>query len=120
MDNFDDDDLYADMDLVKPSPTQQSTGFGADDIIPSGNKNKGASSRMMAHRPLSLTEEVQALRERVSLLERENGILRRNIGTLYRTAVAEIHRKDGVISTLQETINASLTPSHKDGPDGIR
>jgi cell division protein FtsB len=51
-----------------------------------------------------LAEEVSYLQEKVNLLETENENLQRNMGTLYRTAVAELARKDAEITRLQQEI----------------
>lgn len=50
--------------------------------------------------PRSLVEEVQFLQEKVGQLAGENEVLKRNMGTLYRTATAEISRKDKEILRL--------------------
>ncbi|GAX14706.1 hypothetical protein FisN_11Hh247 [Fistulifera solaris] len=85
--NGDDDDLYDDVMDVKPAAkTTQSSDRQAD-------HSSG---------PLSLTEQVQMLQERVKELERENEQLQRNMGTLYRTAKAELQRKDDQIQQLMK------------------
>ena len=43
---------------------------------------------------------VQSLEKRVEELAEENRVLKRNIGTLYRTSKAEIKRKDDEIARL--------------------
>ena len=56
------------------------------------------------NRPTSFAEEVQVLQQRVAVLEKVNETLKRNMGTLYRTAVAELKRKDAEITRLQEEL----------------
>lgn len=93
-DNSEEDDLYGDVMGVKPA---------AKTALPST-----FSSRQPADNapPLSLTDQVQMLQKRVSELEQENENLQRNIGTLYRTAKAELERKEDQIQQLMnEKVN---------------
>ena len=72
-----------------------------DDLYDDLNDAKPAAKKMASSQParaLSLTDEVQMLRKRVQELEQENANLKRNMGTLYRTAVAELKRKDAQIA----------------------
>lgn len=80
------DDLYDDIADTKPASV--------------GSKKPPAASSN--GRPLSLTDEVQVLRQHVQRLEQENKNLKRNMGTLYRTAVAELKRKDAQIAALND------------------
>ncbi|GKZ00744.1 hypothetical protein MPSEU_001026300 [Mayamaea pseudoterrestris] len=57
----------------------------------------------------SLTAHVEALTATVAQLSTENETLKRNMGILFRTARAEIERKDHEIHLLQ----AELDESHK-------
>lgn len=77
-DDHDDEDLYGDMGDIKPAPTSQ------------------------RHHPGSLTDRVEELEQLTKRLRRENATLKRNIGTLYRTAAAELHRKEQQIRELRE------------------
>mgnify|MGYP003449265481 CR=1 FL=1 len=79
------DDLYDDVDDAKLAPT---ASFSGD-------------------RPKSLTDRVQELEQLVTELQAENNSLRRNIGTLYRTAIAELARKDRKIQELQQLSSGS-------------
>lgn len=83
LDNDDNDDLYDDVMNVKPAAQQQTS-----------------SNRQQHAPPLPLTEQVQMLQQRVDVLEQENENLKRNIGTLYRTAKAELQRKEDQIQQL--------------------
>jgi hypothetical protein len=53
----------------------------------------------------SLSEDLNHLRERIQELEQENQTLKRNIGTLYRTATNEIKRKDNQIARLMAELD---------------
>ena len=83
-----DDDLYDDVADVQPAAktTTASIRHPSDD-----DDNQP---------PLSLTDQVQMLQQRVVQLERENENLQRNMGTLYRTAKAELQRKEEQIQQL--------------------
>lgn len=81
--------LYGDLDDDKPaaaSGKQQTVPYTTGDAPPGS----------------SLVDQVQALQEQVKQLQLENETLKRNMGTLYRTAVAEIKRKDAEIERLQD------------------
>jgi len=82
------DDLYDDLEDTKVAP-------------PAPSRKSGASNR-----PTSFAEEVQVLQERVAALEIEKETLKRNMGTLYRTAIAELKRKDAEITRFQEELEA--------------
>lgn len=73
----DPDDLYGDLADTKPAPIASKKLAQSKDPPTSNQMNK----------------QVEDLAE-------ENRILKRNIGTLYRTARAEIKRKDDEISRL--------------------
>jgi hypothetical protein len=93
------DDLYEDID---DSPI---FGSSADKAVPTTAVTATttittAATAGSASRPRSLVEEVQFLQQKSAKLERENQILKRNMGTLYRTATAELQRKDKEILRL--------------------
>ena len=60
--------------------------------------------------PKSFTEQVAELQTQVECLNNENQKLRRNIGTLFRTARSEIKRKDAEISRLMEELDKARSP----------
>mmetsp|Transcript_11709 Transcript_11709/g.15400 ORF Transcript_11709/g.15400 Transcript_11709/m.15400 type:complete len:128 (-) Transcript_11709:375-758(-) len=91
----DEDVLYDDLDDVKPAQTSVGEIAGS-----SSNKIKKTINNNNTTR--SLVEEVDYLQDRLGLLEKENEILKRNMGTLYRTAMAEIQRKDEQIAQFQD------------------
>jgi CII-binding regulator of phage lambda lysogenization HflD len=86
-----DDDLYDDLDLAE-------TKVAATAKV----SKKSAPSNTL--QPKSFSEELDALQQRVALFEKENETLRRNMGTLYRTAKSELGRKDAEIDRLREQL----------------
>jgi hypothetical protein len=84
-----DDDLYDDLAETKAAAT------------PSVLKKSAPSNTL---RPKSFSDELDALQQRAALLEKENETLRRNMGTLYRTAKSELGRKDAEIDRLREQL----------------
>lgn len=93
-----DDDLllYGDLSDTKPAAVAKSLSS----LTPNN------PTRSFLHPPTGREsdgihgEELQVLQKQVDDLSEENRRLRRNIGTLYRTAKAEIKRKDDEISRL--------------------
>lgn len=83
-----DDDLYDDLANTKVTAA-------------TAVSKKPSSSLTNVIRPKNLSDEVDALQQRVAALEKENETLRRNMGTLYRTAKAELGRKDTAIENLR-------------------
>lgn len=82
-----DDDLYGDLATVtvKPATTSQLTFASKQSpVTPS---------------------EVGGLQQQVASLKEENETLRRNMGILYRTAKAELERKDKAIDRLQNELD---------------
>jgi hypothetical protein len=123
-----DDDLYDDLDRKLPPPYEEATDRSNSDRSPcladketplpsSAHHCAAAASSSVDRRPKSLVEEVQDLQGRVETLERENSVLRRNMGTLYRTAVAELGRKDAQIEELQRELSNHhrLLPNNQSG-----
>jgi hypothetical protein len=106
-----DDELYDDLDTDKKLPCD---GWPNDKglISPESKVDGDVSVRFSrgSHldafgRPKSLVDELKELEERVGALEKENQTLKRNMGTLYRTAVAELQRKDDQIQELQSELS---------------
>jgi len=52
-------------------------------------------------------EHVDKLKHQVNQLRAENQVLKRNMGTLYRTAKAELQRKDTDVSRLYSQLDAA-------------
>ena len=88
------EDLYGDIDEtpVFPPPTAPANAAQAAPHRATGQSD-------VSH-PRSLVEEVTFLQEKVGKLQGENEVLKRNMGTLYRTATEEIQRKDKEILRL--------------------
>ncbi|EEC48216.1 predicted protein [Phaeodactylum tricornutum CCAP 1055/1] len=100
-----DDGLYDDLE-VDPRHSTSSKLLPQSFASPKKQRSTGtpAAAEVVPERPRSLAEEVSYLQEKVNLLETENENLQRNMGTLYRTAVAELARKDAEITRLQQEI----------------
>eukprot|EP00541_Cyclophora_tenuis_P002016 CAMPEP_0116561128 /NCGR_PEP_ID=MMETSP0397-20121206/11399_1 /TAXON_ID=216820 /ORGANISM="Cyclophora tenuis, Strain ECT3854" /LENGTH=116 /DNA_ID=CAMNT_0004087213 /DNA_START=175 /DNA_END=525 /DNA_ORIENTATION=+ len=82
----DSDELYGDLDEAYTPPI---------------SKNKNNSNSSINTNVSKLQDEVRLLRNQVSSLQQENEVLKRNMGTLFRTARAEIRRKDLRIEELE-------------------
>ena len=108
-----DDDLYDDLGDEKQLATATSLSASSRSVpATSTSLLKHPPTSTSIARPTSLVEEVQVLQQRVEALKTENRVLKRNMGTLYRTAVAEIQRKDAQIQELQlELTQASARDS---------
>jgi predicted RNase H-like nuclease (RuvC/YqgF family) len=78
------EDLYDDLKEAKPAPKSAKRKF---EIATPGNNT-------------------DQLEKKVQQLEQENEILRRNLGTLYRTAKSEIERKDAEIERLMKQVES--------------
>lgn len=87
----DGDDLYGDL-----SNTSRAAGSA-----------KKSSAMERPETQTALCSETQKLEEKVKDLSEENENLKRNIGTLFRTAKAEIKRKDDEIARLLRQIEDS-------------
>ena len=95
------DDLYGDIDdtpvFAMSSAVTHHTQAAARPTTTTPTATKSATA---PNHPRSLVEEVQFLQDKVAKLERENQVLKRNMGILFRTATAEIQRKDKEILRL--------------------
>lgn len=109
---LDDDELYGDLDITfdRVVPAYSESGkkrtlseYNATErerrnVLPnSGDHCEGLTG-------VKLKKEKESIRERIRILEEENSRLRRNIGTLFRTAKNEIQRKDDQIERLQQQV----------------
>ena len=93
MSDDDDGDLYKDLLDTKPAAsvklkTKETVAF-----------------HPMSNHPASLVDQLKHVEEKVEALERENLQLKRNMGTLYRTAKREIVRKDEQIAQLMQQLD---------------
>eukprot|EP00980_Cylindrotheca_fusiformis_P027790 scaffold22560_cov135-Cylindrotheca_fusiformis.AAC.1 len=91
-------DLYDDLMDTKPAASKE-TG---EETKASSASTDTARRKTDNNLPLSLVDQLKFMEERVAFLEQENLVLKRNIGTLYRTAKREISRKDRQISQMQD------------------
>eukprot|EP00977_Amphora_coffeiformis_P006607 scaffold1424_cov168-Amphora_coffeaeformis.AAC.20 len=91
----DEHDLYGDIDETPVFSFSATGGTNAED-----KDDDQKSRRRSTHAPMSLVEENKFLREKVAKVQGENDLLKRNMGTLFRTATAEIQRKDKEILRL--------------------
>jgi len=95
-------DLYDDLGDTKPA--HGSTGTAT--FTSSSAKTKKSTG------PKSFVDQVSELEKQVQKLVKENDQLKRNMGTLYRTAKHEIQRKDAEIESLMKDVE-SLQQQHQ-------
>lgn len=62
---------------------------------------------------VTIDREAEELHARVTALEKENATLKRNMGTLFRTARAELERKDAEIKSLTKELDQQR-PRHEE------
>lgn len=106
----DEGDLYGDLDAV---PLAKKAAGGAQ---VTGSASRTSSSTPGGIAPLTLhgigkvydEAAMQKLRADNDRLRAENEALKRNIGTLYRTAKAELARKDERIASLQGQVDSKM------------
>lgn len=96
--NHDDQDLYGDLSETKAEPPEPSSN--------SNRKRQRSSHSSSSARPRSLHEQAEFLEQQVTKLQAENEHLKRNMGILYRTAKAEIQRKDNEIESLMKQLES--------------
>jgi len=77
----DDEDLYGDLEDTKCAPPVKSRPPSVDSV------------------------KVEKLQKELDELRQENEILKRNMGTLFRTARVEVKRKDAKIESLMEELD---------------
>jgi exonuclease VII small subunit len=92
------DDLYGDLDGVQMEKSASTT-----------NKN----SKPKSAPTVAFEKQAEELHARVTALENENAALKRNMGTLFRTARTEIERKDAEIRSLTKEVNQQR-PHHQE------
>ena len=90
--NDDEDDLYADLTEEKlANSIKRNHDAKKKPSYLIGGQNKDFFD----------VDYVNQLRHEIAQLKEENNTLKRNIGTLYRTAKIELERKDRELATLQ-------------------
>ena len=107
MNDDNEDDLYGDlMEQKLPASASSSLLVGAS----AAKKQKRSIDPSSSTLPSSVKQQnnesgnAGIWKQRVEELANENNILKRNIGTLYRTAKKEIERKDKEIQRLTEEL----------------
>jgi len=68
-------------------------------ILPAAKRIKSSASIS------SLEKKLEKLQKRLLEVTKENEALKRNMGTLYRTAQSELRRKDNEILSLQQQLD---------------
>jgi hypothetical protein len=102
------DNFYEELDhefpvLERAAKKQQpKPKVGLTDSNNRGYEPVGSAKGLRKSGTTSLVEEVEILQKRVRELEEENMTLKRNMGILYRTAVAELSRKDNLLLMQQQ------------------
>ena len=95
------EDLYGDIDDSPVFPMATTADRAQSTCATAAvSSSTMTTSKKNASHPRSLVEEVKFLQEQVTKLEKENEILKRNMGILFRTATAELQRKDKEIERL--------------------
>ena len=108
----DEGDLYGDLDAVplakKAAPSTASVSAAGTASASSGTP--GIIAPLTLHGIGKVYDEaaMQQLRADNDRLRAENEALKRNIGTLYRTAKAELARKDERIASLQGQVDSTM------------
>ena len=97
-------DLYDDLNDTKLPPSSSlstvATTTGTTTTTTAAMTNQDDNEK-----PKSLLETIDELQKQVHTLQIENKTLRRNIGTLYRTAKSQLSRKDEEIARLMEELD---------------
>ena len=109
----DEGDLYGDLDAV-PLAKKTAPSTASDSTAGTASATRGTPGIHVA--PLTLhgigkvydEAAMQQLRADNDRLRAENEALKRNIGTLYRTAKAELSRKDERIVSLQGQVDSKM------------
>ena len=113
----DEGDLYGDLDAVplakkaKPSSASAAgTASASTSATPGGASGASGIAPLTLHGIGKVYDEaaMQQLRADNDRLRAENEALKRNIGTLYRTAKSELARKDQRIASLQGQVDSKM------------
>ena len=105
----DEGDLYGDLDAV-PLAKKAAPSTASDSTAGTASATSGTPGAMTLHGIGKVYDEaaMQQLRADNDRLRAENEALKRNIGTLYRTAKAELSRKDERIVSLQGQVDSKM------------
>ena len=96
MSTTNDDDLYGDLEhtVAKPQPKTTANAPVSTSFSTSSLPDNKSPSEI-----LQMQRQIQSLKE-------ERDTLQKNIGILYRTAKAELQRKDRTINQLQDEVDS--------------
>lgn len=108
VDVTDEGDLYGDLDAVPLA--KKAAGAKVTGCASSSSSTPGGIAPLTLHGIGKVYDEaaMQKLRADNDRLRAENEALKRNIGTLYRTAKAELARKDERIASLQGQVDSKM------------
>jgi hypothetical protein len=95
------DDLYGDLDGTVAKPTQQPI---TSTQLPNTSVTSAAAAEESSA-PINHTNQSK-LQQQLYATRAENEELKKNMGILYRTAKAELERKDRTIDTLQNELDS--------------
>ena len=107
----DEGDLYGDLESVPLAKKAKSSTASASAVgTASVNRGTPGIAPLTLHGIGKVYDEaaMQQLRADNDRLRAENEALKRNIGTLYRTAKAELSRKDERIASLQGQVDSKM------------
>ena len=96
MSTTNDDDLYGDLEhtVAKPQPKTTANAPVSTPFSTSSLPNNTSPS------------EISQMQQQIQSLKEERDTLQKNIGILYRTAKAELQRKDRTINQLQDEVDS--------------
>ena len=92
------DDLYGDLDEEMNHQNSSNTNIRNDASASSANSEAAKNSYPCSN------DAILSLEKKIKRLEGENETLKRNMGTLYRTAKLELDRKDAMIADLERQL----------------
>mmetsp|Transcript_13776 Transcript_13776/g.29951 ORF Transcript_13776/g.29951 Transcript_13776/m.29951 type:complete len:114 (-) Transcript_13776:252-593(-) len=104
------EDLYGDLDsapVAKKLKSSSSTAAAAAAASSASSTVRLAPLTLHGIGKVYDEAHVADMQKQIDTLRAENEALKRNMGTLYRTAKAELARKDDRIATLQDQIDAT-------------
>jgi hypothetical protein len=87
-------DLYDDLDFVEFA------------LLPSTKPSSCVSQSNSESENVRVKNEVETLKRKLERLEIQNSILRKNISCLFKTARAELQRKDSIIHSQRNRMQA--------------
>ena len=94
------DDLYGDLDEEMNHQNPSKTNIRNNTSATSNSKSEAVKKSNHG----SNDNTISLLEKKIKRLEGENESLKRNMGTLYRTAKLELDRKDAMIADLERQL----------------